>query len=124
MLKIIVIGSGGFIGAVLRYGISGWAHRVWGSNLPYGTLLVNILGSFILGFFLFYSEGKTTLSPMWRSFLAIGMMGALTTFSTFSYETFMYLQENLYTQVFLNIGLNVFLTLLAVWAGMIMAKLI
>lgn len=124
MLKIFAIGSGGFIGAVLRYTISGWAHRFWGTNLPYGTLLVNVLGSFILGFFLFYSEGKTTISPTWRSFLAIGMLGAFTTFSTFSYETFMYLQENLYLQALLNIGLNVFLTLLAVWAGMVLAKLV
>lgn len=124
MLKIIVIGTGGFIGAVLRYSISGWAYRVFGTGMPYGTLIVNILGSFILGFFLFYTEGKTTISPLWRSFIAIGMMGALTTFSTFSYETFVMLQESLYLQVLSNIALNVILTLTAVWAGMVLAKVV
>jgi len=124
MLKIIIVGSGGFIGAVLRYTISGWTHRLLGSGFPYGTLIVNLLGSFILGFFLFYSEGRSTISPLWRNFIAIGMMGALTTFSTFSYETYMLLQENLYMQVFLNIFLNVTLTLIAVWAGLAMAKLV
>jgi len=123
-MKILIIGLGGFIGAVMRYSISGWVHRIVGSGLPYGTLAVNILGSFILGFFLLLAEERFTISPAWRNFIAVGMMGALTTFSTFSFETFMLFQDNLYGQVLLNIGLNVILTIAAVWAGMTLARIV
>jgi len=123
-MKIFIIGIGGFIGAILRYGISGWVHRMLGAGFPYGTLAVNVLGSFILGFFLFMAEGRFTISPMLRNFIAIGILGALTTFSTFSYETFMLLQENLYLQVTMNILLNIFLTLSAIWAGMTLARFV
>jgi len=122
-MKILIIGLGGFIGAVLRYSISGWVQKLFSGNFPYGTLAVNIIGSFILGYFLFISEGRFVINPMWRSFVAIGMMGALTTFSTFSYETFMLLQENLYWQAGLNTLFNVAITLVAVWAGMVLARL-
>ncbi len=124
MINILIIGLGGFIGAVMRYSISGWVHRVLGAGMPYGTLAVNVLGSFILGFFLFLAEDRFTISPQWRNFIAIGMMGALTTFSTFSFETLMLLQENLYGQVFLNIGLNAVLTIAAVWAGISLARVV
>ena len=123
-MKILIIGLGGFIGAILRYSISGWVQKLFSGNFPYGTLAVNIIGSFILGYFLFMSEGRFAINPAWRSFIAIGIMGSLTTFSTFSYETIMLLQENLYLQAGLNTLFNVVLTLIAVWAGMTIAKLI
>ncbi|KAA3614872.1 MAG: fluoride efflux transporter CrcB [Calditrichaeota bacterium] len=123
-MNILIIGLGGFIGAVMRYSISGWVHRFLGAGMPYGTLAVNVLGSFILGFFLLLAEERFTISPAWRNFIAVGMMGALTTFSTFSFETFMLFQENLYGQVILNIGLNVVLTIAAVWAGMSLARVV
>ncbi len=123
-MKILIIGFGGFIGAILRYSISGWMHKLFGSGMPWGTLAVNIIGSFILGFFLFYSEDRQSFSPLWRSFIAIGILGALTTFSTFSYETFMLLQESLFSRAILNISMNVFLTLVAVWSGMSLARLL
>lgn len=123
-MKILIIGLGGFIGAVTRYFISGWVHRFVGSGLPYGTLAVNILGSFILGFFLLLAEDRFAISPAWRNFIAVGMMGALTTFSTFSFETLMLIQENLYGQVLLNVGFNVLLTIAAVWAGMSLARMV
>ncbi len=123
-MNILIIGLGGFIGAILRYAISGWVHKLVSSTFPYGTLAVNILGSFILGFFLILAEERFSFSPLWRSFIAIGMMGALTTFSTFSYETFMMLQENLYRQALLNMGLNVVVTLVAVWSGISLARMV
>jgi len=122
-MKIFIVGLGGFIGAVLRYGISGWVQKLFSGNFPYGTLAVNIIGSFILGYFLFISEGRFALNPLWRSFIAIGIIGALTTFSTFSYETIALLQESLYWQAGLNTLLNLILTLIAVWAGMVLARL-
>lgn len=122
-MKIFIIGLGGFIGAIMRYSISGLVHKIFGSGMPYGTLAVNIIGSFILGFFLFYSEDRQSFSPLWRSFIAVGIMGALTTFSTFSFETFALLQESLFSRAILNISLNLFLTIAAVWAGMSFSRL-
>lgn len=124
MLKLLIIGAGGFIGAILRYEISGWVHKLFGSRFPYGTLSVNVLGSFILGFFLVFADSKLILSDMYKQFIAIGILGAFTTFSTFSYETIALLQINLWKQAFINIILNVFVGLFAVWLGIISAKVL
>ena len=123
-MKILIIGFGGFIGAILRYSISGWIHKLFGSGMPYGTLAVNVIGSFILGFILFYSEDRQSFSPLWRSFIAVGIMGALTTFSTFSYETFAMMQESLYLKAVWNILLNIITTILAIWAGMVLSRIL
>ena len=122
MLQILSVGLGGFIGAILRYAISGWTYRLLGERLPYGTLVVNIIGSFILGLFLVLANERFVVSDAMRGFLAIGMMGALTTFSTFSYETLSLLQSSLFLKAGLNIFLNVICTLLAVWAGSVVAR--
>lgn len=123
-MNFIMVGLGGFIGAILRYGLSGLMHRVLGSNFPYGTLAVNVLGSFALGLFLTLSSTRLAISDEWKSFIAVGILGAFTTFSTFSFETIALLQERLLMQAFLNIGLNVILALASVWAGMALARII
>ncbi len=124
MLNLFFIGLGGFIGAVLRYLISGWVYQLVGTRLPYGTLAVNIIGSFILGFFLILANERFVVTDLTRSFIAIGMMGALTTFSTFSFETLSLLQNTMFLKAGLNIVLNVFCTLIAVWGGSIVAKIV
>ncbi len=121
-MKLLLIGIGGFIGAVLRYLVSGWAHQLFGEQFPYGTLAVNVLGSFILGLFLYLGEYRLMIAPQYRQLAAIGILGAFTTFSTFSYETLALLQESLFRQAVLNVALNLGLGLLAVWGGMIVAK--
>ena len=123
-MNFIMVGLGGFIGAILRYGLSGLMHRVLGSNFLYGTLAVNVLGSFALGLFLTLSSTRLAISDEWKSFIAVGILGAFTTFSTFSFETIALLQERLLMQAFLNIGLNVILALASVWAGMALARII
>ena len=123
-MNFIMVGLGGFIGAILRYGLSGLMHRVLGSNFPYGTLAVNVLGSFALGLFLTLSSTRLAICDEWKSFIAVGILGAFTTFSTFSFETIALLQERLLMQAFLNIGLNVILALASVWAGMALARII
>ncbi len=123
-MQILIIGLGGFIGAILRYFLSGWVYRFSGSTLPYGTLTVNVVGSFILGGFLYLSGERLALDPLWRSFIAVGMMGALTTFSTFSWETIQYLLEGQMILAGINIILNVFLTLIAAWAGITLARMV
>jgi len=117
LTKLLIIGAGGFVGAVLRYGISGWVQRSTTSTFPYGTLAVNILGSFLLGVVLYLVQERGVLPPAWRSAVAIGMLGALTTFSTFSYETMELLRSHEVPAAVLNIFVNVLLCLLAVWVG-------
>lgn len=124
LLNLLLIGLGGFIGAVLRYGASGLAHRLLGSAFPYGTLFVNIAGSFLLGFFLTLVTTKIILPYQIKNFIAIGMLGAFTTFSTFSYETVMMMQNNLIWETVLNIALNVLLAIIALWMGIVAARMV
>jgi len=123
MLNILIIGIGGFIGAILRYLLSGYFYNLYGNKFPYGTLAVNIIGCLILGFFITLAEGKFIVSPQMKSFVAIGLLGAFTTFSTFSFETLVLLQRELYISAFLNIFISISAGLLAVWLGIILAKL-
>ena len=124
MTNLIVIGIGGFIGAILRYLISGYFYNLYGNKFPYGTLAVNIIGCLVLGFFITLAEGKFIISPQARSFIAIGLLGAFTTFSTFSFETLVLVQRELYVSAFLNIFISISAGLLAVWLGIILAKLL
>ncbi len=123
MFNLLFIGIGGFIGAVARYLLSGLFYNILGDRFPYGTFAVNIIGCLLLGFFLTLTEGKFIISPQVRSFIVIGILGAFTTFSTFSYETFALLQSGLYSSAILNIFLSVIISLAAVWGGIILAKL-
>jgi CrcB protein len=87
MAKLLIIGLGGFLGAVSRYVISDWAAQKWGAAFPYGTLIINLAGSFLLGLFLTLATERLLVDPRLRLFLATGFLGAFTTFSTFTYES-------------------------------------
>ena len=84
--KYLIIGLGGFLGANLRYLVGGWAAEKWGASFPFGTLLINVSGSFVLGLFLAAVTGRLSIDPHWRLFFAIGFLGAYTTFSSYTYE--------------------------------------
>lgn len=117
MQKLFYVGIGGFIGASLRYIISINSSKLFGTQLPYGTLIVNVLGGILIG--LIMELGLTTdlISPNLRLFLTTGIMGGLTTFSTFSYETISLFNDGSYMLGTLNICLNLFLSLAGVVAG-------
>ena len=119
-ILLLSVGIGGFVGAISRFAISGWIQKLMGSSFAYGTLGVNILGSFIIGFMVLYFE--QTISPNQKAIVITGFLGALTTFSTFSLESVFMLQNSLYTKALLNIGLNVTLSLVATILGMIIFK--
>lgn len=125
MEKILFVGLGGFIGAVLRYGIGGWAQTLSGStNFPYGTLTVNLIGCLAVGLLSQLAEVSQWMTPETRLFLFIGLLGAFTTFSTFGNETINLLRDG---QTFLslaNIGAQVLLGLAAVWLGQRFGQLI
>ena len=114
---LLAIGTGGFIGAILRAYISGLVNNHFSHNIPFGTLVVNLLGSFILGSLFAFFTYTTYFSPHLKSLLSTGMMGALTTYSTFAMESFFLLNGGLYVMAFSNIALNLFGTILLAGAG-------
>jgi CrcB protein len=119
---IVALGSG--IGGMLRFYISDLVQKYASSLFPYGTLTVNIIGSFIIGLVLFYLDSVKIISSEMRLFLTVGLCGGLTTFSTFSYETVKLIQDSEYLLAGTNILLNVFVTLLAVLLAAFISKLI
>lgn len=125
MIKILIIGSGGFIGAILRYLVSGYAQNISGSySFPVGTLAVNIIGCFIIGAISKMTEDFGLLSVETRMFLTIGLLGAFTTFSTFGYETLNLLRDNEWLYAMISVGLHLFIGIGAVWVGRSMVLLI
>ncbi len=122
MVQILIVGMGGFVGAILRYGLSGWIHRFTNSGFPYGTLAVNIIGCLLIGVLMGLVEYRPILSPGLRLFLTIGLLGSLTTFSTFGYETFELLRQKEFLHALANMALNGIVGLAAVAAGWTLAK--
>jgi CrcB protein len=88
MLNVLAVALGAAVGANLRYGLSLWAAQRWGAAFPYGTLLINVSGSFLIGLLLVLATSRITLSEPARLLLVTGLLGGFTTFSSFSYETF------------------------------------
>lgn len=86
-MKVVVVAFGGALGAAARYGVAVLVARFWTSSFPLATFLINVSGSFILGFFATFAAEKSALDPLWRLLVATGFVGAYTTFSTFEYET-------------------------------------
>ena len=117
MRLILLIGGAGFVGAVARYLIGGWVHRVLPPGFPYGTLCVNVIGSFLLGAVFALSTERAALDPELRLVLGVGFLGAFTTFSTFSLETVNLLREGSLMLAAGNVGANVLLCLMAAWVG-------
>jgi len=122
MEKFWLIGLGGFLGANARYLVSGWAAERWGASFPFGTLLVNVTGSLVLGFFLTLANERVLIDPRWRLFLAIGFVGAYTTFSTYAFESFAFLGEGQGWLALLNLLSNNLISLVGVLLGSALAR--
>ena len=121
MQKYVVVGIGGFLGAVARYVVGNYIGSRYGVRFPYGTFVINMSGSFLIGLVLTVLA-RTTASPYWRYLIPIGFIGAYTTFSTFEYETLRAVQDGQVTTGLLNIALSVVVGFLAVWAGAAMGR--
>jgi len=124
MINYILVGIGAAIGGTLRYWISNAIFKIFSENFPYGTLIVNVAGSFILGFLMFYFNDRELLSPQLRLFLTVGFCGGFTTFSTFSFETMNLFRETQYLLGSMNILLNLLLCLIGVIFAYFVTKLI
>jgi len=121
---VFLIGVAGAAGAISRYGVGLWAHRQWGSNFAFGTLLVNVLGCLILGFILELDSQTNWVNTPARLFLAVGFLGAFTTFSTFGFETLKFMQEGSHYLALMNVVANMVLGLMAIWVGWVLARMI
>ena len=118
LLTALLVGSGGFLGALLRYGVGGLLHRKFPfSTFPYGTITANMLGCLVIGIATGLLDASHLLGPSFRKFVLIGMIGAFTTYSTFIYETFAMLRDADYLHAAGNVGLQLTLGLLLVWLG-------
>jgi len=117
LATIIAVASGGAIGATLRMLINGLINKHFIHPLPLGTLAVNLLGSFIIGALFAYFHLNTSLSPHLKTFMITGILGALTTYSTFALESFFLLESGDYLHAFTNMALNLFGTILLAGLG-------
>jgi fluoride exporter len=124
MWTMLMIGLGAAVGANLRYALSLWAARQWGAAFPYGTLLINVSGSFAIGFVIVLLTARFVAGDFWRPLLVTGLLGGFTTFSTFSYETAMLLTSGSWLAAGLNLLASVGMGLIGVFFGAGLARLI
>jgi len=125
MQKIFLVGIGGFLGSVFRYLLSGFVQTA--SNIvsfPVGTLSVNLIGCLVIGLLAGLSESRQLFGENARLFIFIGLLGGFTTFSTFGYEVFSFMRDGEFVSSFLNIFLHLFFSIILVWLGFSLAKLI
>lgn len=122
MQELVAVGLGGFLGAVLRYLVSGWIHRFAGVIFPWGTLTVNVAGCFALGALMGLVEARGAPSAGWRLFLGIGAIGSFTTFSAFGYETLELLRGSQLGLALANAIGSLVLGTAAVVAGALLAR--
>jgi CrcB protein len=122
LIQLIAIASGGAAGALFRFWVSNGVYSLLGRGFPYGTLVVNVLGSLVMGFLYVLLLERTTVSPELRGALLIGFLGAFTTFSTFSIETLNLLEQAELLKAGLNILLSVVACVLACWFGLMVGR--
>src|SRR5262245_35040715 len=122
MIEVLLVGVGGFIGSILRYGLSVLTERWTDSEFPFGTLAVNLLGCLVAGGVWSIVEHRTWLSPEVRIFLTVGILGGFTTFSAFSHETFVLLRNGQHAWAVAYITVSVILGVTAVVVGWMAVK--
>jgi len=116
------IAVGAIVGASARYFLSGYVARTFSSTFPYGTLIINITGSLLLGFFLVWTEERVLLDPRWRLLVAIGFCGSYTTFSSYAFESFAFMEQGQWLAMTANVVANNALCLASVIAGAAAAR--
>lgn len=121
-MQLIAIAVGGAVGALLRYGVSVGVAGLLGRGFPYGTLAVNVLGCLAMGILYVLLLERLALGAEWRAALLVGLLGAFTTFSTFSMETLLLVENGEQLRALGNIAATVVLCLLATWVGIVLGR--
>lgn len=125
MVKILLVGIGGFLGSICRYVTSGFVFKLAGkAYFPYGTLAVNIIGCLIIGLLGGLTENRQLFNPELRILMFAGFLGGFTTFSTFGYEVFTFARDGQITSCLYNLGLHLVLGIGAVWLGYSLSELL
>lgn len=126
MGQYIWVAVGGALGTTGRYWLSGVVARLIGETFPWGTLIINVTGSFVIGFFAAFTgpDGRVYVGSTPRQFVIIGLCGGCTTFSSFSLQTLNLMNSGEWFRAGANIGLSVALCLIAVWAGFLLASMV
>ena len=119
---VLIISLGAIFGANARWVISRYLAKAVGPVFPYGTLVINVSGSFIVGFFMIWASERVLLDPRWRLLIVVGFCGAFTTFSSFAFETMAYFQQGQWALMMTNFVSNNLLCLAAVLGGMALAR--
>jgi CrcB protein len=122
LARYVLVGLGGFLGAVARYWLGAYVGSRFGSRFPYGTFVINMSGCFLIGIVITVLDQRTHWSAGWRYLVPIGFIGAYTTFSTFEFETLRSVQDGAFRTAALNVVLSVAIGLAAVWLGMTAAN--
>ncbi len=123
-MNIVIVGIGGFLGAIVRYGMGLWIGQRWGRTFPLGTFVINVSGTFLIGLLMPLLTERFIMNPQWRLLLVVGFLGAYTTFSTFEYETGALLRDSEYLYASLNIVLSVAAGFIALKLGEMLAKVV
>jgi fluoride exporter len=120
----LIIGAGGFVGAITRYYLALWISRIWGRNFPLGTFVINITGSFLIGLVMALLLERFAAPPFWRLLLVVGFLGAYTTFSTFEYETGGLVQDGEMLLAALYVISSVLAGFIALRSGQMLARIL
>jgi CrcB protein len=124
MTKYVMVALGGAVGSMLRFWAGGYVSTRLGTRFPYGTFLINITASFLIGFIMTLLAERGHWSPNWRYLAIIGFLGGYSTFSSFEYETFQVFQDGEFLIAGMNVVLSVAVGFLAVWVGVIAGRVI
>jgi CrcB protein len=124
MREFLLIGGGAMLGANARYWLTNYFVQRLGPAFPYGTLFINVTGSFLLGFVLVLVANRFVVDPGYRLLIGTGFMGAYTTFSTFSYDTIVLLERGDVLLALMNVGTSVAVSLVAVYLGIVLARVV
>jgi len=122
MQKTIFIAFAGLVGTLIRYGLSGFVAQKYGETFPWGTLVVNLIGSFLAGAIYYLADERFLISPTLRTVILIGLLGGLTTFSSYGLQTFTLLRDGEIGLATLNIAVSNVLGLFMVWSGYVVFK--
>ena len=121
-LQLIAIASGGALGAVARFVLSNQVYAWLGRGFPYGTLVVNVVGSLLMGLLSVWFLERSIADPLWRAAVLVGFLGAFTTFSTFSLETFVLIESGELVRAVVNMLASMSVCVVSVWVGVTLAR--